>query len=96
MLFRQLVCFYEITFNAYLFYRRAKNGLVLDEGHNVACQEVVSSLYWLVHHHWVVLAHVMTKLQVVILPGAASMRLLIVGGTTHTYIPYKSLFLKNY
>ena len=53
------------------------DGVALHERDGVAREEVVSCLRWLGGHDWVVLFRFVAELQVVILPGAASIRLLI-------------------
>ena len=55
----------------------ALDRFTLYKGDNITCKKVVSGLWWLGDHNRVGLAHVMAKLQVVILPGEVSMLLLI-------------------
>ena len=60
-----------------MFYECYIDGVALYKRDGVAHEEVVSCLRWLGDHDGVVLFHFMAELQVVILPGAASIRLLI-------------------
>ncbi len=56
-----------------MLYEDDVNCFPLEKRDSVACKEEVSGLRRLVRHGRVLLAHVVTELQVVILPGEASM-----------------------
>ena len=64
---------------------RAEDGLALDKGDRVAGQEVVPGGRGFAPHCWVFLTHGLAKLQVVILPGVASMRLLASSGSMNFF-----------
>ena len=76
------VCIIEVVDDGLVPDRGASDGLALDEGNSVTGQEVVSGLHWLGWHAWVGEAHIFAELQIVVLPSAASTRLLTTSGST--------------
>ena len=85
-----LGCF-QIALDGGVSHWRAQYCLSLDKGHHVARQEVVPCPGRLWLHCWIFQLYLMAEPEVVILPGAASTRLLAVSGFVNFFVDNASI-----